>query len=126
MTAEEALELKNGSIKRKGAWFKLRLAWACGKLNKDIEYSAEHGDAYCEYTASRSFAKQYYPVMAKIYEDRHFFIAYTTKCLVNSFIVVWDFNSLTQHQKFAWTNGLKHIGTSIVYDHYTKGYRPER
>lgn len=102
MQAYLAQELSDGSIKNKGLWFKIRLCWFCGILNKKIEREAEHTSYTAEITVeNESVAEQYFKVMARLYEKLGYIVYYNTEIRLYErkpykFVVCWD---LKKHLK---------------------------
>ena len=116
MNAEEAKKLMNGSMSHKGVWFKTRLNWFCGRLNKSIENAAEHGKQYTTLQLhSRATAKQYFPVMAHFYEDLGFYVAFSYRN--NTFEVYWDLTNISD-----WK--IKDLTCNSCYDHHIKLEEP--
>ena len=103
MTADFARELRKGSMRSKGPWFKLRLSWFCGRLNSKIESRAEHGYRTCKInTESQNTARQYFKIMAQMYEDLGYIVIYNYDKAPYDFVVCWDFKELpfTQQRKY--------------------------
>ena len=105
MTAAEAKELMNGSMNYKGIWYRARLAWICGTINKKIEYYAEHGYNKTEIRKNKNFAEIYYPMLAKLYEKNGFLVCYDTYLeYYNSFYIIWDFSKIPDWWKEKYYN----------------------
>lgn len=104
MTAAEARELATGSLKYKGLWYKVRLAWLCGRINKEIEFAAEAGQSLTSIqNIHKKTAQRYFLMLAKLYEAEGFFICYTIELdYYNSFYIVWD---LSRMQRW-WINSV--------------------
>lgn len=77
MTADDAREIMTGSMQNKFVFYKAKLTFICGMLNKYIDSSARIGDSSAGIKSKGDvLAKKYYPLMAKLYEDRGFVVAY--------------------------------------------------
>ena len=98
MTADDAREIMTGSMQNKFVFYKAKLTFICGMLNKYIDSSARLGDS-CAGIKSKGnvLAKKYYPLMAKLYEDRGFVVAYNIASRDDEysfFNVYWSMNNL--------------------------------
>jgi hypothetical protein len=111
MTASEAKELMQGSTNYKGKWFKTRLAWFCGRINKKIENAAEVGDHYTIFFVKlESTARKYFPLLAQFYEDLEYYVVFSYKR--KRFEIYWDLSKLNRYA----LEGLQ----SKYYDHPIK------
>lgn len=100
ITAQEARELQSGSMKRKGYFFRMRLAFICGQLNSNIEMCAEYGNYSAHVRASKSTARKYYPLMAQIYEKLGYYVLYKdSQYSYNDFYVCWDPDKISDRVK---------------------------
>ena len=112
MTAAKAKELMNGSSEYKGLWFKCRMSWLCGIINKKIENDAELGNNSTSIIVySDKVARRYFPLMAKYYEDLDFYVVYSFSD--NRFRVIWDLSTYNEYT-------LNKLKTSSCYDHHIK------
>lgn len=112
MTAAEAKELMKGSPEYKGLWFKCRMNWFCGIINKKIENDAELGNSLTSITVySDKTARRYFPLMAKYYEDLDFYVVYSFSD--NRFRVIWDLSNFSEYT-------LHQLKTDSYYDHHIK------
>lgn len=89
MTAEEARELSHGSMKHKGFFFKLRLNWMCGIINKKIENAAELGKTYLNIWENTDTARKYFPLIAEMYSKLGYVVGYND----GSMRITWDFKN---------------------------------
>ena len=99
ITAAEAKELMNGSMKRKRLLYKTRIAWFCGKINREIEIAAEEGDRVATYRMDENYSAKYLPLIAKFYEEQGYQVAYNTEKDVwnnvkTEILICWDFENL--------------------------------
>ena len=128
MNAKEACELMHGSMKKKGLFFKVKLAWMCGRINKMIEKEAELGEKYLVVSGvKQETAKQCFPLLAQMYENLGFFVAYVSRYVTsNELVIIWDFDGLKERAKLEFTNRLKHYEANIIYDYHTKSFVYEK
>ena len=116
MNAKEARELMNGSMNYKGPWFKIRLNWLCGRINKQIENAAEQGDWGTIFRIhSRATAQKYFPLMAQFYESLDYDVAYSYSD--GEFEVYWDLSRLPE-----WR--IHQLRTNSHYQHHIKWEEP--
>lgn len=101
ITAQEAKELTDGSMKRKGLFFKLRLYFMCGLVNSQIENKAELGLTEARIENDETVARQYYPLMASFYENLGYYVRFDyTHTYNNKFVVCWDISELSGYEKY--------------------------
>lgn len=93
MNADEARSLMKGSMKHKGFFFKIFLAWKCGIINKQIENAAEHGKNYV--TIKASDPNLLFPIIAKLYEEKGFLISYD----ILKLYIIWGYDQLTPYEQ---------------------------
>ncbi len=112
MEAKEARELMKGSIKHKGLWFKARLNWFCGRINKQIEDAAERGESYIQFTVrSDNTAKRYFSIITQFYEDLGYYVAFAYHN--NTLEIYWDLSDLSQYT-------IERLCTNSYYYHHIK------
>lgn len=88
ITAKDARELTKGSMKYKGLWFKTRLNWICGCINKSIENTADKGETFVDLTFSDNVMKKYCSIITQLYEKQGYIIGYN---ISNGIIEIrWD------------------------------------
>lgn len=99
MTAEEARIIMGGSMQNKFLFYKSRLTFECGLINKAIDREARVGGWHVILGSTRAFAKKYYAHMAKLYEEKGFIVAYS----INEgnadspvFHVYWDIEKMSR------------------------------
>lgn len=122
MTADEARELVNGSMKHKGLFFKLKLSWMCGMINQEIEKRAEKGGMEIEIDKNSADAKQYYPIIAKLYEKQGYFVAYNSRYgNFNKLLISWeDFTKLDNFTLHAYLESDRYQYHTKSFDQYLK------
>lgn len=113
ITADEAKQLMTGSMERKGWFFKLRLYYFCGLLNVNIEYAAEHKKNDAAIRVSKNAAAQYYPLMARFYENLGYYVRYDLSYERNLFVICWEPEKIPQDQK------------DMVWDYHTTIEEPK-
>jgi len=103
------MELTENTMK-KGKFFKIKLAWLCGKLNYLIEHNAKLGRGYAKIdNITKRVSKVYFPLMAKFYEADGYIVYYKTcSDYFNHFTVYWNKNDISLTDVFGC-------------DYYTKG-----
>ena len=112
MTASEAKELMQGSTSHKGKWFKTRLAWFSGRINKKIENAAEAGKDHTTFSVKWEItARKYFPLLAQLYEDLGYYVAFSYN--KQTFEIYWDLSRLSR-----WD--LIDLKTDWHYDHHIK------
>ena len=125
MTADEARELVNGSMKYKGLFFKLKLSWMCGRINQEIEKRAEKGGMEIEVTKNSADAKQYYPIIAQLYEKQGYFVAYNSRYdSFNKMLISWeDFTKLDLYTLQVYLESDRYQYHTKSFDQYLKRNR---
>ena len=112
MTAEEARELMDGSMKYKSIAFKLYLNWICGRINKKIEKAAELGNPQVIIKFNLyKIAKYYFPIITQLYEKQGYHVVYTF--YRQEMRIIWDLSSISQHEIKEMTGVY-----SNFYDHH--------
>lgn len=112
MTASEAKELMQGSTSHKGKWFKTRLAWFSGRINKKIENAAEAGKDHTTFSVKWEItARKYFPLLAQLYEDLGYYVAFSYN--KQTFKIYWNLSRLSR-----WD--LIDLKTDWHYDHHIK------
>lgn len=81
ITAEDARNVLNDSmnLEHKSIWFKIRLWWTCGVLNRKIQHAASMGETSVtlyDYSQSSTFKSQYYQIIKKLYNQLGFYVGY--------------------------------------------------
>ena len=81
ITAEDARNILNDSmnLEHRSIWFKIRLWWTCGVLNRQIQHAASTGETYvtlCDYDQSSTFKRHYYPIIKKFYNHLGFYVGF--------------------------------------------------
>lgn len=81
ITAENARGLLNDStnLEHKSIWFKIRLWWTCGVLNRQIQHAASTGETSVtlyDYRQSLTFQSQYFPFIKKFYNQLGFYVGF--------------------------------------------------
>lgn len=99
ITAEDARKLTEGSMKYKGLWFKIKLNWMCGRINKLIENTAERGDTSIEIQTSSDTAIKYFPLIAHLYENYGYIVAYHRSGILQ---IRWDDYIPTSNYVYHW------------------------
>lgn len=122
LTADEARILTKGSMDHKGLIFKARLAWTCGRINKQIEKAAELGETDVTICGiSKRFARQYFPILAQLYEDEGYFVCYTDSgSNSNIFTLSWaNFSTLPLTKLLCF---LSEGSYYYIYSYHTKEF----
>lgn len=117
MTAEEARELMNGSMNYKGIWYKIRLNWFCGCINRRIERAAELNQKYIKFIVSHEdTARQYFPVIARFYEELGYYVAFSYHH--GSLKIYWDLSDLSRYT-------IEELCHGEYYDYHIKLEEPK-
>ena len=108
MTAEEARIIMSGSMQNKFVFYKSRLTFECGLINKAIDREARVGGWHVILGSTRAFAKKYFAHMAKLYEDKGFIVAYSlnldSKVDSPEFHVYWDIAKMSREDMDRFLN----------------------
>ena len=81
ITADDARNILNDSmnLEHKSIWFKIRLWWICGVLNRQIQHAASTGETSVilyDYRQSLTFQIQYFPFIKKFYNQLGFYVGF--------------------------------------------------